>query len=237
MINSPEKVCAAEPRVFVTNNSHDDAQNTAGCDGAHPSSQMNNGFDIIGGRRAVGAGHHEHGCFVASRRRMLSILTLSLGAVIAALIGIPSAALILEPSMRRRTRVWRRLETVDTYPLGQTVAVRYENAATLPWDGVVAFAAAWVRREKDNEFVAFAVNCAHLGCPVRWLPEANLFMCPCHGGVYYSNGEVAAGPPPRPLTRLPVRVREGFLEIEAGPIPMGQERPEMTAPGKQERTT
>ena len=108
------------------------------------------------------------------------------------------------------------------------------NAATLPWDGVVAFAAAWVRREKDDQFVAFAVNCAHLGCPVRWLPEANIFMCPCHGGVYYSNGDVAAGPPPRPLSRMPVRVREGFLEIEAGPIPMAPDKPEMVAPGKPE---
>ena len=46
----------------------------------------------------------------------------------------------------------------------------------------------------DDEFVAFSVNCAHLGCPVRWLREAHLFMCPCHGGVYYEDGRVAAGP-------------------------------------------
>jgi menaquinol-cytochrome c reductase iron-sulfur subunit len=25
--------------------------------------------------------------------------------------------------------------------------------------------------------VAFSINCTHLGCPVRWLPDANLFMC------------------------------------------------------------
>jgi Rieske Fe-S protein len=33
------------------------------------------------------------------------------------------------------------------------------------------------------------MNCAHLGCPVTWFPQSGLFMCPCHGGVYYENGD------------------------------------------------
>jgi menaquinol-cytochrome c reductase iron-sulfur subunit len=69
--------------------------------------------------------------------------------------------------------------------------------------------------------MAFTVNCAHLGCPVRWLPDARLFMCPCHGGVYYEDGRVAAGPPPHPLERYPVRVNDGQVEIQTEPIPIG----------------
>jgi menaquinol-cytochrome c reductase iron-sulfur subunit len=41
-------------------------------------------------------------------------------------------------------------------------------------------------------------------------------MCPCHGGVYYKDGSVAAGPPPRPLERYPVRVQDGQVEILVG---------------------
>jgi len=73
----------------------------------------------------------------------------------------------------------------------------------------------------ENEFEAFSVNCAHLGCPVRWLPDARLFMCPCHGGVYYEDGSVAAGPPPHGLTKYPVRVKDGRVEIRTDPIPIG----------------
>ena len=51
-------------------------------------------------------------------------------------------------------------------------------------------------------FQVFAINCAHLGCPVRWFPESRLFMCPCHGGVYYEDGSRASGPPPRGLYRV-----------------------------------
>ena len=84
----------------------------------------------------------------------------------------------------------------------------------------MARTAAWLRRESDDRFIAFSVNCTHLGCPVRWLPDANLFMCPCHGGVYYGDGTVAAGPPPHPLPRYPVRVREGQVEILTSPLPI-----------------
>ena len=80
--------------------------------------------------------------------------------------------------------------------------------------------AAWLRREGDQQFVAFSINCTHLGCPVRWLPDASLFMCPCHGGVYYKDGTVAAGPPPGPLTNIPVRINNGQVEIETSPIPI-----------------
>ena len=54
------------------------------------------------------------------------------------------------------------------------------------------------RRESEGQFIAFSANCTHLGCPVRWMRMQDLFLCPCHGGVYYKDGSVAA----RPSTRL-----------------------------------
>ncbi len=90
----------------------------------------------------------------------------------------------------------------------------------MPWAGVTARSAAWLRRVEQDEFIAFSVNCRHLGCPVRWVPGAELFMCPCHGGVYYKDGSVAAGPPPAPLKRYPVRVANGVVEIQADPLPL-----------------
>ena len=62
------------------------------------------------------------------------------------------------------------------------------------------------RRDEGTQFLVLAVNCAHLGCPVAWFPQSGLFMCPCHGGVYYANGERASGPPPRGLFRCVWRV-------------------------------
>jgi len=86
--------------------------------------------------------------------------------------------------------------------------------------GVTAKAGAWLRREAAEKFTAFSVHCTHLGCPVRWIPGANLFMCPCHGGVYYRDGTVAAGPPPRPLFRYDVRLVRGRVQIRASAVPI-----------------
>ena len=67
-----------------------------------------------------------------------------------------------------------------------------------------------------EKFQVFAINCAHLGCPVRWFPQSGLFMCPCHGGVYYSDGSRASGPPERGLFEYRYKVEQGNLLIQAG---------------------
>jgi menaquinol-cytochrome c reductase iron-sulfur subunit len=55
---------------------------------------------------------------------------------------------------------------------------------------------------------------------VRWLPDAQLFMCPCHGGVYYADGSVAAGPPPHSLSQYTTRINGDDVEIHTEPIPI-----------------
>ena len=147
-----------------------------------------------------------------SRRLFLERMSIVLGSVSAVLLGAPVVGFVLAPLFRKAPMAWRPVGKVEQFKVGETVAVMFQDASPLPWAGVTANNAAWLRRETAEEFIAFAINCTHLGCPVRWLPDANLFMCPCHGGVYYSDGTVAAGPPPRPLTRYSVRVRNGEVE-------------------------
>ena len=73
-----------------------------------------------------------------------------------------------------------------------------------------------VRRVAGEKFQVFAINCAHLGCPVRWFPQSGLFMCPCHGGAYYRDGSRASGPPERGLFEYSYKVQDGMIrQIEA----------------------
>jgi menaquinol-cytochrome c reductase iron-sulfur subunit len=67
----------------------------------------------------------------------------------------------------------------------------------------------------DDRFLAVSTRCMHLGCPVRYVDAAKRFICPCHGGVYDFKGDVAGGPPVRPLDRFYTRVRAG--QVEVGP--------------------
>lgn len=155
-----------------------------------------------------------------SRRNLLTAMCVGLGGFAAMLVSVPVIGFVLTPYLRDPKRQWRAVGKVSEFPAGHTVEVSFQNPAALPWDGPASISGAWLRHETKGEFVAFAVNCAHLGCPVRWRPEANLFMCPCHGGVYYSDGSVAAGPPPRGLTRYPVRINAGQVEILTSPVPI-----------------
>ncbi len=155
---------------------------------------------------------------LVSRRKFLTRVTVAFSGLGGALVGVPVVGFLLAPLLRAAPNDWQEIGAVGDYVIGETVQVTLRDPSPLPWAGVAAKAAAWLRRDTETEFVAFAVNCTHLGCPVRWLADASLFMCPCHGGVFYKDGAVAAGPPPHPLTRYDVRVRNGKVEVLAVPI-------------------
>jgi menaquinol-cytochrome c reductase iron-sulfur subunit len=149
-----------------------------------------------------------------TRRRFLSRLSFIMMGAIGAVLSIPIGAYLLSPLFDPRRQGWRDLGVASDFPIGQTQQVVFGDPSPLPWAGQTALASAWVRRNGENDFTVFAINCTHLGCPVNWQPEGSLFLCPCHGGVYYADGTVAAGPPPRPLTRYETRINnDGHLEI------------------------
>lgn len=154
------------------------------------------------------------------RRKFLVRLSLLAGAIPAAIVAVPILSALFGPLLQRQKQQWRRVAALNDIPIGETKLITYINADPLPWAGVTAKSAAWLRRESENELVAFAANCSHLGCPVRWEPKAQLFMCPCHGGVYYKDGTVAAGPPPKALTKIEVRINKNDIELKTAPVPI-----------------
>ncbi|MCC6347956.1 MAG: Rieske 2Fe-2S domain-containing protein [Nitrospirales bacterium] len=154
------------------------------------------------------------------RRRFLATLAIAAGTLLAAAAGLPVIGYILEPAFRKMQHQWVPIGSVDRFTDGDTVLVAFENPSARSWAGVTGKTGAWVRREGDANFTAFVLNCSHLGCPVRWEPNSKLFICPCHGSVYYADGSVAAGPAPLPLQRFRVRVRGGQVELETRSLPI-----------------
>jgi menaquinol-cytochrome c reductase iron-sulfur subunit len=160
-----------------------------------------------------------------TRRKFLTALLFASGGVGTAAVVGPAIGFLLSPLIREDREPWRPVGSIEDFAVGETVDVSFRDAEQLPWAGFAAQTSAWLRREDDERFVAFSVYCTHTGCPVRWLEQAGLFICPCHGGVFRRDGEVAAGPPTRPLARYPVRIADGRVEIQALPIPIaGTER-------------
>jgi menaquinol-cytochrome c reductase iron-sulfur subunit len=154
------------------------------------------------------------------RRGFFEKICVGLGALCGAILAIPIVGFVVAPLFGRVPVKWISLGKVSDFMTGKTVDVPISDPSSLPWAGISAKSALWLRKESETEFIAFSVNCTHLGCPVRWLPQAELFMCPCHGGVYYKDGSVAAGPPPKPLVRYEVRIENGQVMVKVLPIPI-----------------
>lgn len=153
-----------------------------------------------------------------SRRDFLNWFSLTLTAAAGVVVSVPILAYLFTPLFEKADREWQDIGPASNFVIGQTVEVPIKDPSPLPWAGQTATTAAWLRRTEQSEFIAFAVNCTHLGCPVNWIQSGQIFLCPCHGGVFTANGDVAGGPPAGPLRRHHVRVRNGRVEIK--PVPL-----------------
>ena len=157
-----------------------------------------------------------------SRRSFLMRLGLWINGGIAALLAVPVVGYLLSPLRGKASQeynTWVSLGRLGQFPEGQTRLATFRNPFVRPWDGQTADIPCWVRRVAGNTFQVFAINCAHLGCPVRWFSQSGLFMCPCHGGAYYADGSRASGPPERGLFEYPFRIDGDQLVIQAGELP------------------
>lgn len=160
---------------------------------------------------------HEH-----ERRTFLQWISYGLLTVAGMLVAVPFIGFIF--GARKRDVQWIKLGPTGDFAQGETRLKTFENLIREPWDGITAQTGVFVRYQgKDtggkDQFLVLAVNCAHLGCPVSWFPQSGLFMCPCHGGVYYASGERASGPPPQGLFHCAWQIADGQLEIQAPHYP------------------
>jgi menaquinol-cytochrome c reductase iron-sulfur subunit len=157
-----------------------------------------------------------------SRRGFFMKLGILFNGLVATALAVPITRFVLSSITRGRGNAylsWVPLGPVNEFPEGETRLATFQNPYVMPTDGKTVGTACWVRRVEGDHFQVFAVNCAHLGCPVRWFPQSGLFMCPCHGGAYYRDGSRASGPPERGLFEYPSKVQNGLITIQAGELP------------------
>jgi menaquinol-cytochrome c reductase iron-sulfur subunit len=131
------------------------------------------------------------------------------------------AGFVVAPLFGRVPFEWRPVGKVERLPRRRDRRTSSSlDASPLPWAGVTAKTAAWLRRESETEFVAFAVNCAHLGCPVRWLPDAQPLHVPLprrrllRGRLRRRRAAAASA------LALPGAHHGGDVEIRTAPIPI-----------------
>ena len=159
-----------------------------------------------------------------TRRRFMNLGAQGAGIVATAAFALPALGFALGPIFSRVPFDWQPIGPPSHFPDDTyTVAV----ITIVQGIGEAGKSIAYVRArnpaidteplDQYDHFVALSSRCMHLGCPVRFVPAAARFICPCHGGVYDFRGMVAGGPPVRPLDRFYTRLNPSTGLVEIGP--------------------
>jgi Rieske Fe-S protein len=141
---------------------------------------------------------------------MVGVLTGGIGVAAAAILGRAA----IGPSLNLRPSRWvraARLDELETnVPTPVTLRIIRQDGYLEIVDQQVVFL---VRSDKGT-VRGLSSSCAHLGCSVAFSREKQQFLCPCHNGVFNFDGTVAAGPAPRPLDALVVRVDRARVLVQ-----------------------
>jgi quinol---cytochrome c reductase iron-sulfur subunit, bacillus type len=155
-----------------------------------------------------------------TRRRFMTGTAHGAGALMAAGFTLPALAFAIGPIFSNQTLGWQPVGYPDEYPDSNYIPAVITIS---PGIGEAGKSTVYIRKRNPkvdktpanqfNRWIAITSRCAHLGCPVRWVPAAERFICPCHGGVYDLQGVRVGGPPPRPLDRFYTRLHDGMVEV------------------------
>ncbi len=150
----------------------------------------------------------------SSRRSFVGTLVGSISVAVAAVMAIPVIRFVTSPlSSPEGTADWFSLGPADGFknvePVRASVIVRKVDG----WQASSAKQTVWISRDGENKLRVLSAICPHLGCIVPWVPEQKVFVCPCHGGRFGSDGARLSGPPPRGLDLLPTKVEQGDLYV------------------------
>jgi Rieske Fe-S protein len=134
-----------------------------------------------------------------------AVIGIVVGAITSVL-GVVVGGAVLAPSFAAKRETWlpagRLRDLEDDVPTPVTVRlVRQDGYYEAVEQQVV-----YLIKSDSGGVRAMSSTCTHLGCRTSYDPKTKQIKCPCHGGVYSADGTVLAGPPPRPLPQVAVRV-------------------------------
>ena len=152
-----------------------------------------------------------------SRQDFLKLSIAAVGATIGAGMGLPAVAYVVGPALKKdQAQNWIQLGAVSKIPLGEPTLFKFKIQTQTGWIVDEREVSVYILTDDGREFAALSNICTHLGCRVRWIADNQQFFCPCHNAAFDKEGNILAGPPPRPLDRFEVKVEDGQLFILGG---------------------
>jgi quinol---cytochrome c reductase iron-sulfur subunit, bacillus type len=139
------------------------------------------------------------------RRRFLSSITNGILSVIGGILGVVAGGAAFSSTGPRQVG-WLPASTLLDLPDDIPTPITLTVARLDGFREIIDRRTIFLVKTQDSAVAAFDSTCTHLGCLVAWDPDAQVFRCPCHGGVFDRTGAVKDGPPPAPLVKIATRV-------------------------------
>ena len=152
--------------------------------------------------------------FSDSRRKFLGYAIAGIGGAVALGYAVPLVQYLVEPAMEPQQEQWSLVCGVQDIPAEEPKSFSFFSNLKIAWQTERIQRDVWVVKKPDGSFTVFSPICPHLGCAYNWNNQKRLFICPCHGSVYTITGKVVAGPAPRPLDTLPIKIVNGNLYVK-----------------------
>ncbi len=149
-----------------------------------------------------------------SRRDFTKVVTTFLGSVMGVLVGVPVIGYVISPAVKKQGQdEWVSLGALENYPVGAPTLFTFTRAKVNGWERTTNSYGVFVVKESDDKIKVFSNVCTHLSCRVNWKEESQTFDCPCHDAKFNIQGQVAYGPPPRPMDEYEWKLEEGNILI------------------------
>ncbi len=148
-----------------------------------------------------------------NRRQFLKYVVFGTAGLAAVTVASPLVGYFLSPAWKQKENLTLPIARADSIPIGAPTFVRFEERVPDAWVITTQSQGLWVVTKDGKNFTVFDPHCTHLNCPYYWDEAQKVFACPCHGGRFDIDGNVLAGPPPRPLDRWESIIRQGEIEI------------------------
>ena len=148
------------------------------------------------------------------RRTFVVRAILAIQATIGATLAFILGATTLTPSFSRRDASWLRAAEIDALSDDQPVAVTLRVTRQDGYSQVVDRTVVYLVRTGEQDVRALQSTCTHLGCRTAYDRRSKRILCPCHGGMFDTRGNVIGGPPPAPLPPLTTRVEKGYVFVQ-----------------------
>lgn len=149
-----------------------------------------------------------------TRRTLFARLTGLIVAILGAGMGVPLLTAAIRPTLRKKDVRWADAGSLSELTPGAPTDLPYVATSMNGWMKESSMQSVWAELLPEGSVRVFSPACPHLGCAYHWDSTAKCFQCPCHGSVFAFDGTVLAGPAPRPLDTLPVKIENGQIMVQ-----------------------